>query len=392
MADSYRVRSLKKPAQWTVEVPGSKSITNRALLLSALCKGHVYLHGVLFSDDSRHFLSSLQSLGYDVRIDEGQHTVELEGCGGVLPVQAGSIHVGSAGTAARFLTAMLGVSEGTFVINASEQMQKRPMQPLFEALISLGASVEWLGEAWHLPVRITGAGAQIRSLEQEAVLNLDISTSTQFLSAFLLIAPMFPHGIRIHITSEKKDGSYIRITRKMMQEFGVEAGFDGCDYTVAPFDGYQKTEYQIEPDVSGACYFYAAAAMSGGSAKVKHVHWDSMQGDMKFLKLLEQMGCSLTEEADGIRLTGPVDGLKGLEVNMNDFSDQALTLAAIAPYASSSVKITHVGHIRGQECDRLHAIVTNLRNAGITCEEGDDWVCIRVSHSLARLKPLRITG
>lgn len=231
MADSYRVRSLKKPAQWTVEVPGSKSITNRALLLSALCKGHVYLHGVLFSDDSRHFLSSLQSLGYDVRIDEGQHTVELEGCGGVLPVQAGSIHVGSAGTAARFLTAMLGVSEGTFVINASEQMQKRPMQPLFEALISLGASVEWLGEAWHLPVRIAGAGAQIRSLEQEAVLNLDISTSTQFLSAFLLIAPMFPHGIRIHITSEKKDGSYIRITRKMMQEFGVEAGFDGCDYT-----------------------------------------------------------------------------------------------------------------------------------------------------------------
>jgi 3-phosphoshikimate 1-carboxyvinyltransferase len=374
MADSYRVRSLKKPAQWTVEVPGSKSITNRALLLSALCKGHVYLHGVLFSDDSRHFLSSLQSLGYDVRIDEGQHTVELEGCGGILPVQAGSIHVGSAGTAARFLTAMLGVSEGTFVINASEQMQKRPMQPLFEALISLGASAEWLGEAWHLPVRITGAGAQIRSLEQEAVLNLDISTSTQFLSAFLLIAPMFPHGIRIHITSEKKDGSYIRITRKMMQEFGVEAGFDGCDYTVAPFDGYQKTEYQIEPDVSGACYFYAAAAMSGGSAKVKHVHWDSMQGDMKFLKLLEQMGCSLTEEADGIRLTGPVDGLKGLEVNMNDFSDQALTLAAIAPYASSSVKITHVGHIRGQECDRLHAIVTNLRNAGITCEEGDDWV------------------
>ena len=374
--DSYEVKKVTVPVNWETDVPGSKSITNRALLLAALCREQVRLQGVLFSDDSRHFLSSLQSLGYDVRIDEGQHTVELEGCGGVLPVQAGSIHVGSAGTAARFLTAMLGVSEGTFVINASEQMQKRPMQPLFEALISLGASAEWLGEAWHLPVRITGAGAQIRSLEQEAVLNLDISTSTQFLSAFLLIAPMFPHGIRIHITSEKKDGSYIRITRKMMQEFGVEAGFDGCDYTVAPFDGYQKTEYQIEPDVSGACYFYAAAAMSGGSAKVKHVHWDSMQGDMKFLKLLEQMGCSLTEEADGIRLTGPVDGLKGLEVNMNDFSDQALTLAAIAPYASSSVKITHVGHIRGQECDRLHAIVTNLRNAGITCEEGDDWVCI----------------
>ena len=331
MADSYRVRSLKKTVQWTVAVPGSKSITNRALLLSALCKGHVCLHGVLFSDDSRHFLSSLQSLGYEVQIDEEQCTVELEGCGGVLPVQTGSIHVGSAGTAARFLTAMLGVAKGTFEINASEQMQKRPMQPLFEALISLGASIEWMGEAWHLPVRITGAGEKIRNMEQEAILELDISTSTQFLSAFLLIAPMFPHGIRIHITSEKKDGSYIRITRKMMQEFGGKADFDGCDYTVAPSGGYQKTEYQIEPDVSGACYFYAAAAMSGGSAKVNHVHWDSMQGDMKFLKLL---------------------------------------------YASSPVKITHVGHIRGQECDRLHAIVTNLTNAGITCEEGEDWVCI----------------
>ena len=376
MADSYRVKSLKKPVQWTVEVPGSKSITNRALLLSALCKDHVCLHGVLFSDDSRHFLSSLQSLGYEVQIDEQNAVVQVKGHGGILLASSGSIHVGSAGTAARFLTAMLGVSEGTYVINASEQMQKRPMQPLFEALISLGASVEWLGETWHLPVRITGAGAQIRHLEQEAVLNLDISTSTQFLSAFLLIAPMFPHGIRIHITSEKKDGSYIRITRKMMQEFGVEAAFDGCDYMVVPSGGYQKNEYQIEPDVSGACYFYAAAAMSGGSAKVRHVHWSSMQGDMKFLKLLEQMGCSLTEEADGIRLTGPSDGLKGLEVNMNDFSDQALTLAAIAPYASSPVKITHVEHIRGQECDRLHAIVTNLRNAGITCEEGDDWVCI----------------
>ena len=311
-----------------------------------------------------------------MQVDEPNAVVHVKGNGGILPAASGEIHVGSAGTAARFLTAMLGVSQGTFVIHASKQMQKRPMQPLFEALLSLGASVEWLGEIWHLPVRITGAGTQIQKLEQEAVLNLDISTSTQFLSAFLLIAPMFPHGLKIHITSEKKDGSYIRITRKMMQEFGVKAAFDGCDYTVAPTRGYQKKLYQIEPDVSGACYFYAAAAMTGGTAKVHHVHWDSMQGDMKFLHLLEQMGSKLTEEPDGIRLTGPADGLKGTEVNMNDFSDQALTLAAIAPYASSDVKITHIGHIRGQECDRLHAIVTNLKKAGIICEEGEDWVCI----------------
>ena len=376
MEEIYQVKHITEPVNWETDVPGSKSITNRALLLAALCDGPVQLNGVLFSDDSRHFLSSLQSLGYEVNIDEPGAVVCVKGNGGLIPVHSGEIHVGSAGTAARFLTAMLGVSEGTFVINASEQMQKRPMQPLFEALISLGATVEWLGEMWHLPVRITGAGTRIRGLSQEAVLNLDISTSTQFLSAFLLIAPMFPHGLKIHVTSEKKDGSYIRITRKMMQEFGVEADFDGYDYTVAPSRGYQQDIYQIEPDVSGACYFYAAAAMTGGTAKVHHVHWNSMQGDMKFLHLLEQMGCTLAEETDGIRLTGPSAGLKGLEVNMNDFSDQALTLAAIAPYASSDVKITHIGHIREQECDRLHAIVTNLRKAKITCEEGDDWVCI----------------
>ena len=374
--DSYEVKKVTAPVNWETDVPGSKSITNRALLLAALCREQVRLQGVLFSDDSRHFLSSLQSLGYEVQIDEAACAVEVHGHGGSLPVTSGEIHVGSAGTAARFLTAMLGVAEGTFVIQASEQMKKRPMKPLFEALLSLGASVEWLGAAWHLPVRITGAGAHIRNLSEQAVLNLDISESTQFLSAFLLIAPLFPHGIRIHITSAKTDGSYIRITRRMMEEFGVEAVFDGCDYTVQAAGGYQRSGYQIEPDVSGACYFYAAAAMTGGSAKVHHVHWSSMQGDMKFLKLLEQMGCTLTEEDDGIRLNGSSDGLKGLKVDMNDFSDQALTLAAIAPYASSDVTITHIGHIRGQECDRLHAIVMNLKNAGITCEEGDDWVCI----------------
>ena len=202
--DSYEVKKVTAPVNWETDVPGSKSITNRALLLAALCREQVRLQGVLFSDDSRHFLSSLQSLGYEVQIDEAACAVEVHGHGGSLPVTSGEIHVGSAGTAARFLTAMLGVAEGTFVIQASEQMKKRPMKPLFEALLSLGASVEWLGAAWHLPVRITGAGAHIRNLSEQAVLNLDISESTQFLSAFLLIAPLFPYGIRIHITSARK--------------------------------------------------------------------------------------------------------------------------------------------------------------------------------------------
>lgn len=375
MSGSYKVKQLKNPVHWTVEVPGSKSITNRALLMAALTQGTVKLKGVLFSDDSRYFLSSLQSLGYAVHIDEVQREVEVEGHGSIIPKKESEIYVGSAGTAARFLTAMLGLAEGTFVIQASEQMKKRPMKPLFEALVSLGARIEWLEQEWHLPVRITGA--KRNQSDELTVLKLDISESTQFLSAFLLISPMFSGGLRIDITSEKKDGSYIRITRRMMEEFGVKAEFNGSSYEVKEKSSYTRSEYQIEPDLSAACYFYGAAAVTGGSAKVKNVHGGSMQGDLRFLDVLEQMGCTLTEEEDGILLTGPEEGkLQGISVNMNDFSDQALTLAAIAPYAQDIVQISNVAHIRGQECDRIHAIVSNLERAGIRCEEYPDGVTI----------------
>ncbi len=368
----YEVKPQTAPIHWEVTVPGSKSLTNRALLMAALGRERITLYGVLFSDDSRYFLSSLQSLGFAVEIDEEKREVSVTGCGGQIPRESGEIYVGSAGTAARFLTAMLGVSSGCYRIGASPQMQRRPMRPLFAALLSLGAEIRWLGEEWHLPVEITGA-----NLTEAAELSLDISESTQFLSAFLLISPLFAQGLRIRITSEKKDGSYIRITRRMMASFGVEADFDGECYTVAPASVYRIQTYQIEPDVSAACYFYAAAAITGGYAKVRHVHSDSMQGDMRFLEVLTRMGCVLHEEEDGIALTGPAPGqLQGVTVDMNDFSDQALTLAAIAPYGASPVTIGNIAHIRKQESDRLHAIVSNLSRAGVAVEEYPDGVKI----------------
>lgn len=373
--EEYHVIRPEQPVDWAVEVPGSKSITNRALLLAALSDGEVHLDGVLFSDDSRYFLKALQALGYRVELSEENRTVTVQGCGGRIPTREGEIYVGSAGTAARFLTAMLGIAEGTFTIQASEQMKKRPMRPLFEALLSLGARIEYLERPWHLPVRLTGAGGALRAAGQKTRLFLDISESTQFLSAFLLIAPMFPNGLELVITSEKKDGSYIRITRRMMEEFGVRADFDGAVYEVAPASVYRRASYPIEPDLSAACYFYAAAAVTGGRAQVRGVHQGSMQGDLKFLSVLEQMGAAVREDEAGIVVTGP-DELKGVRVDMNDFSDQALTLAAIAPFAASEVEITHVAHIRGQECDRLHAIAANLTRAGITCEETESSVRI----------------
>lgn len=365
MTEQYHVKKIDQPIRWNIEVPGSKSMTNRALLMAALTDGRVDLEGVLFSDDSRYFLSSLQSLGFEVEIKETEKKVSLVGLNGAIPKKDAEIYVGSAGTAARFLTAMLGLSEGTYTIQASEQMKKRPMKPLFELLERMGAEITYLEKEGHLPVRIRGCHCAGKK-----ELELDISSSTQFLSAMLLVSPMMKQGLVIHITSEKTDGSYVRITRKMLEEAGVSVAFDGRNYETKAGASYQKKHYIIEPDVSAACYFYAAAAITGGSALVKNVHSDNSQGDMKFLEVLREMGCAIEEHAEGIKVIGPKPGeLKGITVNMNDFSDQALTLAAIAPYAASKVRITGIGHIRKQESDRLSVMATELGRMGICCEE-----------------------
>lgn len=377
--ERYLVKKITNPIDWVVEVPGSKSMTNRALLLAALSHGRVAVEGVLFSDDSRHFLSSLESLGFSVDINEGKKCVTVVGCGGEIPKKGAAIDVGSAGTAARFLTAMLGFSDGVYTIQASEQMKRRPMMPLFELLERVGAKISYLEKEGFLPIRIMGCayGVNAKTEAGPLELSLDISKSTQFLSALLLTAPMIKQGLCIHVTSEKTDGSYIRITRKMMQEFGVEVIFDGRNYRVQKCVSYDRAVYVVEPDMSAACYFYAAAAITGGRALVKHVHPDNTQGDLRFLKVLEQMGCTVCESAQGITVCGPVDGrLKGITVDMNDFSDQALTLAAIAPFAESAVRIENIGHIRGQECDRIHAIATELNRLSVRCEEETEAVTI----------------
>lgn len=359
---------MDKPLSGTVVVPGSKSMTNRALLLAALSEEESILQGVLFSDDSRHFLDCLVTLGYKLDINETEKTVKLQGCGRNIPNKFAKINVGSAGTAARFITAMLALSDGEYEIGCSEQMEKRPMEELFKVLTDMGAQFTYLKEEGHLPVRVKGNGGICKDID------MDISKSTQFLSAMLMVTPVTDSGICIRITSEKKEGSYIHITMKMLQSFGVDVKFDGECYTVPGKQKLRIGTYYIEPDVSAACYFYGMAALTGGKVIVKNVHSDSMQGDLKFLSVLEKMGCEKTEEQDGIAIQGPKDGkLKGVDINMNDFSDQALTLAALAPFADSETVIRNIGHIRGQECNRMAAIVNELKKCGIGCrEDGDD--------------------
>lgn len=377
MAEStYQVHKLNKPIDWIVEVPGSKSMTNRALLMAALSNGRTLLTGVLFSDDSRYFLQALRDLNFEVEIDETAKTVVIVGQNGQIPVSEKEIYVGSAGTAARFLTAMLALAKGCFVVNASEQMKKRPMKPLFDVLINMGAEISYLENTGFLPVQIHGIGGRLPE-DKMCRVELDISKSTQFLSALLLCAPMVKQGLQIDITSARKDGSYIQITRKMMKQFGAEIHFDGVRYTIENETAYTARTYSIEPDVSAACYFYAAAAVTGGKALVRGVTWECMQGDLKFIRLLEKMGCSVHETPNGIEVQGAVDGkLKGITIDMKDFSDQTMTLAAIAPYADKDIRIENIGHIRLQESDRIHAIVTELTKLGICCEEKEDSITI----------------
>lgn len=364
----YTVKKVNTPLKGTVVVPGSKSMTNRALLLAALSEEESYLKGVLFSDDSRHFLDCLVKLGYDLEVNEKEKTVRMQGHGRKIPNTRGTIDVGSAGTAARFITAFLALSDGEYEIQCSAQMEKRPMAELFHVLTKMGAKFTYLKQEGFLPVRVKGNGGHCEDIQ------MDISKSTQFLSAMLMVTPITESGIRISITSEKKEGSYITITKKMLEGFGVQVEFDGRDYLVPGKQKIHVGEYYIEPDVSAACYFYGMAALTGGQVIVENVHKTSMQGDMKFLEVLSQMGCQVADTEEGICVTGAAKGkLKGVDINMNDFSDQALTLAALAPFAEGDTYIRNIGHIRGQECNRMAAIVNELNKCGIFCEEiGDD--------------------
>lgn len=364
----YEVTPVRGPVSLTLSAPGSKSITNRALLLAALADGTSTLQGALFSEDSRHLLSCLEALGFPVKIDEDARTVTVTGFGGRIPNKEASVYVGSAGTAARFLTAMLGLSDGIYHMDASGQMRRRPMKPLLNSLLSIGVSVEYEGEEGFFPFTIRGTSRTRSSI------SVDIGNSSQFLSALLISAPMKPEGLTIRLTGQKHALSYVAITTRMMEQFGcpVVRQSEDC-YAVPAGTSYQPQVYRIEPDVSAACYFYAMAPLLGGSVQVRHIHWDSMQGDIQFVHLLERMGCNCEDSPEGITVScDSPRTYPGIDADLSAFSDQTMTLAALAPFASSPVTIRNVAHIRLQESNRINAIVQELTRMGITCEELSD--------------------
>lgn len=377
--DKYRVRcifdKIDRNKNIRVKVPGSKSITNRALLIAALAEGETILKGALFSNDAKNMLACLSILGIKMEIDEENETITVQGCGGRLPVREASVNVGSAGTAARFLTALLAFSAGVYHLDASEQMKKRPMKPLLDALIKLGALISYDEAEGHFPFTIDSRA--VRGGE----ISLDTCISSQFLSAVVMTGFLLPDGLKVNIAGGRESLPYVDMTARVMESFGMKpqvVSENGVvSYILKDGDTYKGREYEIEPDVSAACYFYAMAEILGCRAQVKNVYLDSIQGDIEFVKLLTKMGAKLEEEADGIVLSGAKDGCyEGIEANLNSFSDQSLTLAAVSAFAKSPTKITGIAHIRMQESDRLLAIKNELEKLGIRAVMGDGEISI----------------
>lgn len=329
----------------TVRVSGSKSITARAMLISALADGESTLFNAQFSDDCATFLKCLNALGISTHTNGT--TVKITGCGGKLAVNQAEINVGSAGTAARFLPAFVAFQKGKFYVDSSAQMKNRPVEPLITALTQLGARFTFLEKENSFPFIIEGVANPKTTVE------VDISKSSQYLSALLISAVCANKTVTIKPTGfHGRD--YIDMTLNIMWSFGVNVEENNGVFTVN--GRYSSKKYDIEPDVSAACYFYAMNKILGTSVAVNGVFPHSMQGDIKFINLLKTFN--------------------GGTVDMHAFSDQALTLAAIAPYIAKPTHITGVKHIRGQECDRIKAIICNLTSLGVECEEYDDGVKI----------------
>lgn len=367
------------PLEATVRVPGSKSITNRALLIASLANGPTTLTNALFSDDSHYFAAALQSLGFKVEADEQGSSIAVLGTGGAIRAANGTLFIGNAGTAARFLTAFLTLGKGEYLLDGDARMRERPIGGLVQALRQLGADVE--APSGCPPVRITARGLP----GGRAVLAGDISS--QFLSALLMVAPYGAQPVVLELSTDLSSKPYVDMTLSMMRAFGIEVQREGYErFTIRGGRYLARETYAIEPDATAASYFFAAAAICGGSVRVQGLTRSSVQGDVGFPDVLADMGCTVVETPDYMEVRG-TDSLHGLEIDLSDCPDTAQTLAAIAPFAATATTISGIRSARLKESDRVHATCRELARLGIRVDEHPDGMTI---HPCTAIQPASI--
>ncbi len=363
-----RITPVNKPISGIVTVPGSKSITNRALLLAALAKGHSRLTGMLASDDSEVFVTALQSLGVQCQWDRAQATCEVVGCDGQFPQTQAELYCRDAGTATRFLVAACAAMHGQYRFWASGRMSERPLGPLLSVLQDQGVEFAFEIQAGKMPFVMHSQGLSGGEVQ------IDISLSSQFLSGLLMAAPLAEAPMVLD-AGRLTHKPYVSMSMAMMADFGVEVM--RMDDTLLVHPGqYQGRDYVIEPDASTASYFFAMAALTQGEVTVTGLQRQALQGDTQFLRVLEQMGCQVSESAQGINVIGPRQ-LHGLGTcSMSGFSDTFMTVAALAVFADSPTTLTGLAHTRLQESDRVAAMAQGLDKLGICTNTTQDSLTI----------------
>jgi 3-phosphoshikimate 1-carboxyvinyltransferase len=368
------IAPIHGPIDAVVLVPGSKSITNRALLAAALAEGESELTGALHSDDTSYMAAALNTLGIAVESDPAGARFHVRGGGGTFSAREADLFVGNAGTAMRFLTAALPLGNGRYRIDGIPRMRKRPIAPLLQALADLGADVASEQGTGCPPVVVNASGLPGGRCAMAG------DQSSQYFSALLLAAPYARDGVEIEVIGDLVSKPYMPMTAAVMRAFGVDVELDTEEwrtFRVAPGQRYVGRSYHIEPDASNASYFFAAAAVTGGRVRVDGLGSWSTQGDLNFVHVLSAMGAEVTIADDYVEVIGPPDGiLRGVDLDLNAISDTAQTLAAIAPFANGPTTIRGVEHARLKETDRVAALATELRRLGQVVDERPDGLTI----------------
>lgn len=370
LPDPMPVTPLEGPLDVVVRLPGSKSLTNRALVCAALAEGSSTLEGALEADDTLAMVEGLRALGVEIEADWPAGRLVVAGVAGRPLADAAVVDARLSGTTSRFLLPVAALGEGLRRVDGANRMRERPMAEAIDALRALGAEVHDVGAPGHLPVELVGGSLA----GGEVAVRGDVSS--QFLSGLLLAAPAMPTGLVVHVVGPLVSQPYVDMTVAVMGAFGVTVDRPDDRSWVVPSQAYAGARYVVEPDASAASYAFAAAALLDGRVAVAGLGSASLQGDVAFVDLLEQMGAAVERGTDRTTVAG-TGRLRGIEADMADISDTAQTLAVVAAFAEGPTRVTGIGFIRGKETDRVRAVVTELRRLGVDAEEEPDGFVVR---------------
>jgi 3-phosphoshikimate 1-carboxyvinyltransferase len=373
---SIRLERAPGPLNARVTISGSKSLTNRALIAAALANGTSILSDALFAEDTQRMIDTLGRLGFAIATDPRGNRIEITGNGGFMPEDEADCFCGNSGTTIRFGTALASLGHGIYNFDGVERMRQRPIGQLGDALRALGAQIEYPIRDGYPPIRVVGQGLSAGTAR------VDRPDSSQFISAILLAAPAASGDVMVEVRGPLPSRPYVVATTRLMSDFGPavieEYGPSTSKFIIPAPQPYQARHYRIEPDASNASYFLAAPAVAGGSVTVDGLGSQSVQGDARFVDLLERMGCRVERDTNRLTVTGPKpeERLRGIDVDLNHMPDMVQTLAVVALFAEGPTTIRNVANLRLKETDRLAALCRELDKLGARTEELSDGLIV----------------